>query len=149
VTEVAVHRIAPAQTHDLRRRVLRAGVPHPEVDLAIDHGADALHLGAEVDGRLAGVVSVYDAPAPPGPGGPARQIRLMAVEPELQGRGVGRQLIDEAVADARGRGAVVIWAHARDTALGFYTAMGFRPSGPGFIHEETALPHTTVVMDLG
>ena len=60
--------------------------------------AQATVLVAEVDGRVAGTVAIWPAGSPHGeawlPG--AADLRHLAVDPELQGRGLARPLLDEA-----------------------------------------------------
>ena len=51
-----------------------------------------------------------------------------------------------AVVDAaRNRGAEVLWANGRDTALGFYERIGFRVDGDGFVDDEMHLEHHVVL----
>jgi len=58
---------------------------------------------------------------------------------------VGRALM-RAVADlAKTRGAEILWANGRDTALGFYTSIGFRVAGDGFVDGEMHLGHHVVI----
>jgi GNAT superfamily N-acetyltransferase len=148
VDSITVRHITALETHDLRRRVMRSGGPEAGVDLDADHHVGAWHLGAFVDGRLAGVVSFYPVASPHRPGRVSEQFRMMAVEPEMQGHGVGRALMEAALAQLRSRGVDSVWANARDSALGFYRSLGFEAAGEGFVHQETGLPHTIVVRDL-
>src|SRR5262249_25695345 len=53
-------------------------------------------------------------------------LHAMAVEPELQGGGHGRRLLESIVGTLRTRGADLLWARARPTALGFYQRFGFQ-----------------------
>lgn len=68
------------------------------------------------------------------------QIRSMAVAREFQGRGLGRQMLLGLEALARGRGVERVRLHARESALGFYTAAGYADVGPGQLLFE-AIPH--------
>ena len=45
-------------------------------------------------------------------------------------------------------GARLMWANARDTALGFYAAHGFEAVGDGFVTTDTCLPHHRVLRHL-
>jgi GNAT superfamily N-acetyltransferase len=58
------------------------------------------------------------------------QVRFMAVAPAWQGRGVGQQLLHhlEAVAWQRGYRQLVL--HARETAVPFYTRLGYTVQAP-------------------
>jgi len=76
------------------------------------------------------------------------QLKGMAVDDSLQTTGYGRALIDAGLALARERGAEVVWARARDSALGFYEKCGFISVGDGFIDEPTNMPHHIVMKRL-
>lgn len=71
------------------------------------------------------------------------RLRQMAVLNNLQGKGVGRALMQFAENIARDRGFRKITMHARKTATGFYEKLGYSISGGEF--EEVTLPH--VVME--
>ncbi len=95
---------------------------------------------------VVGVVSLVPQP-PPWPE-PRRSVRLrgMAVDPERRGEGIGRRLVEAAVARLRADHAEVLWANARDTAVGFYERMGWRVVGDGFV--EIGIPHHAMVIEL-
>jgi hypothetical protein len=42
----------------------------------------------------------------------------------------------------------VLWAKARDTAVGFYERLGMHAEGDGYVTPDTGLPHHTVILDL-
>ena len=65
----------------------------------------------------------------------------MAVESSLQGGGVGALLVHEGLTRSWATGVPCVWAAARDTALGFYTRLGFSVEPDGYIDDTTALPH--------
>jgi len=71
------------------------------------------------------------------------RLRQMAVSNNLQGKGIGRALMQFAENIARDRGFRKITMHARKTATGFYEKLGYMISGGEF--EEVTLPH--VVME--
>jgi GNAT superfamily N-acetyltransferase len=146
---VTVARGTAGDTHDLRRRVLRAGTPSADVTFADDDDPATVHLTArDADGRVVGIASLAPRSCPVRSSVAAVQLRGMAVEPELQGAGVGRAVLDAAVEHAHACGAAVLWANARDTAAGFYTRAGFEVAGDGFVTTDTGLPHHVVVLDL-
>ena len=82
------------------------------------------------------------------PGIPAVQLKGMAVEDSVQSSGLGARLIEHGLEHARGLGAHIAWARARDSALYFYERRGFRVVGDGFIDGPTDMPHHIVVIDL-
>jgi predicted GNAT family N-acyltransferase len=71
------------------------------------------------------------------------RLRQMAVLNNLQGKGIGRALMQFAENIARDRGFRTITMHARKSATGFYEKLGYVVSGAEF--EEVTLPH--VVME--
>jgi GNAT superfamily N-acetyltransferase len=71
------------------------------------------------------------------------RLRQMAVLNNLQGKGIGRALMQFAENIARDRGFRRITMHARKTATGFYEKLGYVVNGEEF--EEVTLPH--VVME--
>ena len=133
---------------DLRRRVLRAGTPSTDPCFAEDDRPDTFHLAAVADGRVLGVVTFTSQPLASRPDASAAQLRGMATEPEARGTGAGRVVFEAGVERLRAAGHTVLWAKARDTALGFYERMGMHAEGDGYVTAETGLPHHTVVLDL-
>jgi len=67
------------------------------------------------------------------------RLRQMAVVSGLQGKGIGRVLLQFAENIARDRGYKKITMHARKTALGFYQKLGYKITGDEF--EEVTIPH--------
>lgn len=87
-------------------------------------GRDRLWL-AERDGRLAGSIGIV------GREGGAAQLRWFLVAPEARGRGLGRRLVEEALAFCRAAGyrSVFLWTvNPLTAAARQYTAAGFRPT---------------------
>ncbi len=145
---VEVRAISAGETHDLRARVLRSGTPSTTLTFPQDDLDGTVHLGAFLDGRLVGIGTFFPSPTPLRPDRRAVQLRGMAVEPSLQGTGAGRVLMEDAITRFRHEGVEVLWANARDTALGFYERLGMQVVGDGFVSTETALPHHVVILDL-
>ncbi len=77
---------------------------------------------AELDGRLVGSIGIIGREAG------AAQLRWFLVDPEVRGRGLGRQLLEEALAFCREAGcrSVFLWTVSVLTpAARLYTAAGF------------------------
>ncbi|HZH94243.1 MAG TPA: GNAT family N-acetyltransferase, partial [Flavisolibacter sp.] len=67
------------------------------------------------------------------------RLRQMAVSNDLQGKGIGKALMNFAENLARDRGYKTITMHARDNAIGFYEKMGYKKRGAEF--KEVTIPH--------
>jgi N-acetylglutamate synthase-like GNAT family acetyltransferase len=67
------------------------------------------------------------------------KLRQMAVQDNLQGKGIGASMMNFAELVARDKGFKKLIMHARKSALGFYEKLGFKVTGDEFI--EVTLPH--------
>ena len=67
------------------------------------------------------------------------RLRQMAVLNDLQGKGIGRALMNFAENIARDRGYKILRMHARANAIGFYEKVGYKLRGDQFI--EITIPH--------
>lgn len=143
VREVPLEVVVP-----LRHAVLRAGRPLASATSRNDADPSIRHLAAFAGSELVGVVSQFVEPSRLAPGQRAEHFRGMAVTPTWHGRGVGRALMRAARDLARSRGAEVLWANGRDTALGFYESVGFRVAPDGFVDDVMHLGHHVVIARL-
>lgn len=66
-------------------------------------------------------------------------LRQMAVVEGLQGKGMGRVIMNFAENLARDKGYKMLHMHARKTAVGFYQKLGYQIVGAVF--EEVTIPH--------
>lgn len=139
--------VDPEATYDLRRRVLRAGRADADVRFPEDLVSGTFHLAAAEGDVVVGVASFSPASTPWRPGARAVRVRGMAVEPGRQGKGAGRRLLEAAVARLRHEGVDVLWANARDDALGFYRQLGWQVVGEGFT-AAGGIPHHVALVDL-
>jgi GNAT superfamily N-acetyltransferase len=67
------------------------------------------------------------------------RLRQMAVSGSLQGKGIGRQMMQFAEDVARDYGYRRITMHARNSAIGFYEKLGYEVRGNEFL--EVTVPH--------
>ena len=91
---------------------------------------------AEIDGRLAGSVTLYYPGATRHWPEDWAGIRLLGVHPDYRGRGIGRALMDECVRRCREKGIKTIGLHTSilmDVARRMYEKMGFQRA-PEFDH---------------
>lgn len=67
------------------------------------------------------------------------RLRQMAVQNNLQGKGIGAAMLNFAENVARDMGYKMITMHARSTAVGFYKKAGYKVIGEQFL--ELSIPH--------
>lgn len=67
------------------------------------------------------------------------RLRQMAVQNNLQGKGIGAAMMNFAENIARDNGYKKLIMHARDTAIGFYEKFDYKIVGDEFI--EISIPH--------
>ena len=71
--------------------------------------------------------------------GKCLKLRQMAVQNNLQGKGIGGSMMNFAELVARDKGYKKLIMHARKTALGFYEKLGYKVVGDEFV--EVTIPH--------
>ena len=110
---------------DLRWRVLRAPWDQPRGSEKDDREAESEHLMiVGKDSRPLAIGRLhFNTPA-------EAQVRFMAVDPSIQGRGLGSAILQEFERRARAAGAISIVLNARDDAQRFYQKHGFAVVGP-------------------
>ena len=118
---------------ELRRRILRwpLGLDLTAEDIAKEQ--NEFHLVALQEGRLLAclVLTPLDRQS--------IKMRQVAVEPDLQGRGIGTRLVAFSEDVARQKGFSRMVLHARDTAVPFYLRLNYAIEGEPF--EEVTIPH--------
>ena len=138
--------LSTAQTYPLRLSVLRRDTPTKVVTFSEDDWPGAWHLGVgDETGAIVAISSWVPRACPALDSRRGVQLRGMATAPEVQGTGVGGQLLEAGAQRATEAGFDLLWANARDSALGFYTRHGCSVTGTGFIDATTRLPHHLVV----
>lgn len=123
---LSVCRIRAEDTIDLRHRVMWPDLPRESVILTED--PDALHFGAYLDGVLVGVGSFF-------PDGKAVRLRKLAVDPEVQGHGIARALLEHAFGILVQQGYTNVWCDARVSALSFYRRLAFELDETVFVKQ--------------
>ena len=146
MAELTVVEITAEETHELRLEVLRNDTPTAIVTFAEDDLPGTFHLGVrDTDSQIVAISTwipraLHEEPAV--------QLRGMATAPHVQGRGAGAMLL-EAGCRRAAEIAPLVWARARDSALGFYLHHGFVVDGEGFIDAQTLKPHHLILRRLG
>lgn len=143
--EFHVARVSADQLHELRRRVLRnddAALYQPD---SRDEDETSFHYGGFVGPRLVVSASFFPSASPINSSLVTYQLRYMATDFDVQGRGYGARVLAFAEDDLRALGVEQLWANGRDTALGFYDSVGWlRVEGSQHLSGETSLPHTVI-----
>jgi len=106
----------------------------------LEEEKDNMLIGAFEDDRLLGCCMLVEER----PG--TLRLRQMAVLNDLQGKGIGRALMQFAENLARDHGYKVLMMHARKNALGFYEKMGYKIKSEEF--EEVTIPHHVMEKEL-
>jgi len=142
--EITCRRVAVAEILPLRHRILRAGLPAETARFEGDDEPGTRHYAAAAaDGPLVCLTLMPSA----WEGRPAWQLRGMATDAAMQGKGLGRRLLEAAVAEARrDEPERIFWCNARTTAVGFYERLGWRVVSEIF-EVPTAGPHVKMVRD--
>ncbi|HEX8277691.1 MAG TPA: GNAT family N-acetyltransferase [Segetibacter sp.] len=121
------------QMVELRRQILRKplGLDFSQEDL--EKEKDDLLIAAYEDDQMLGCCILTET-------NPTTvRLRQMAVKAGLQGKGIGRVLMQFAENIARDRGYKKLCMHARKTAAGFYERLGYTVAGEEFT--EVTIPH--------
>jgi energy-coupling factor transporter ATP-binding protein EcfA2 len=140
-----VQRITTEALLPLRMAVLRDGTPSQDPTYRQDTHPGCVHLGIYEDAELVACSSWIPEHWPLDDTLPAIQLKGMAVAKNLQGSGIGAELLSAGITHAEGEGAHYIWARARDSALNFYTQNGFAVFGEQFVDEATGMGHHLVM----
>jgi GNAT superfamily N-acetyltransferase len=147
--ELFVATVDASELHELRRRVLRGDNPLANVDDPRDTEEDSLHVAGFLGDRLVVSSSFYTSTSPTAHELTTYQLRYMATDFDVQGRGYGERVLNTALDILRRRGVQQVWANARDSALGFYSSTGWSVlDGTQHLSHETQLPHTAIVKNL-
>ncbi|HEY6978269.1 MAG TPA: GNAT family N-acetyltransferase [Chitinophagaceae bacterium] len=121
------------QMVDLRYSMLRKPLGLSFSEEELQEEKNNIHIGCFDDDKLEGCCMLV--PKDDG----TIQLRQMAVISGLQGKGIGRVLMQFAENIARDRGFKKLIMHARKTAMGFYEKLGYNKVGNEFL--EVTIPH--------
>jgi len=137
--------LTAADTHSLRRALLRNDTPDDVVEFEGDDLDTTFHLGAVLDEELVTISSWMLRRYPDLPELRGHQLRGMATSPGARGSGAGALVLRGGVQRCADLGSTVVWARARVTALGFYERHGFETHGDEYADLTTGLPHRDIV----
>lgn len=124
----------------LRDEVLRKPLGLEFSDDELEKERQNMHMAAYEDERILGCCMLVEEDPE------TVRLRQMAVVNDVQGKGIGRALMQFAENLARDRGYKRITMHARKNAVGFYEKVGYRKKGKEF--EEITIPHYVMEKEL-
>ncbi|UOQ53228.1 GNAT family N-acetyltransferase [Hymenobacter cellulosivorans] len=120
---VEIRRITPEQTYVLRHAVLWPDKPLDYVK--VENDAAGHHFGAFCGQELVSVISLFVEEK-------QARFRKFATAPEWQKQGIGSQLLQRVIEEARQLGASALWCDARQDAAAFYRRFGMTGEEPVF-----------------
>ena len=121
---------------DILRRPLGLSFTNEE----LEEEKDNLLIGAFEDENILGCCMLVEEKPD------VVKLRQMAVLNVVQGKGIGRALMQFAENLARDHGYKVLTMHARKNAVGFYEKMGYKVKGDEF--HEVSIPHYEMQKEL-
>lgn len=128
------------QMIDLRYQILRKPLGLSFTQQEMEEEKNNIHIGCFDDERLEGCCMLVPVD------NSTIQLRQMAVLSGLQGKGIGKVLMQFAENISRDQGYKKIIMHARKTALGFYEKSGYTKTGNEFL--EVTIPHFVMEKNL-
>ncbi|MDW8300904.1 MAG: GNAT family N-acetyltransferase [Bacteroidia bacterium] len=121
-----IREISAEQTYPLRSEILRWGkVPPEQCANPEDALPGSFHLGYFEGNELVGIASFHVESMPDLPNVNAYRLRGMAVAKNYQNKGIGKKLIQHAIALLKSKNVAYLWCNARTSAMYFYEKMNF------------------------
>jgi len=130
-----VEQIFPSLTWRIRHIAMYPD--HPFDFVKLDNDFDGIHFGIYVDHELTGVVSLFITAE-------VGQFRKLAVLPEAQGKGLGKQLMEYLIDFCKVQKLTKLWCNARVNAKHFYHKLGFHETDQSY----TTAGYDFVIMEL-
>ena len=131
---VTILRITAEETYPVRQPVLRPGRPAAECVFEGDTKATTLHLGALIDGTMAGVASYMNNSHSYFNASVQFQLRGMAVLPEFRNKKIGELLLLQGEKELlKEHHELLLWFNARESAIDFYRKYGYQTKGDLFM----------------
>ena len=121
------------QMLDLRNEILRKPLGLSFHREELDREKDDILIGAFEEDKMLGCCLLTKID------NKTVRLRQMAVQNNLQGKGIGATMMNFAENVARDAGYKHMIMHARNTAVGFYEKLGYKVTGKEFI--EITIPH--------
>ena len=125
---------------DLRYEILRKPLGLTFSDEELEKEKEDILIGAFDDEKLLACCLITREK------GNTCRLRQMAVQNNMQGKGIGATMMNFAENVARDRGFRTMSMHARKSAIGFYEKLGYRVDGDEF--QEVTIPHYVMLKTL-
>lgn len=126
---------------DLRYRVLRAPLGMTRESTVFRFEPACVHHVAVRDGKVVGCVLFHPESATAG------RLLQMAVDPSLQGQGLGAKLVKGIQAELLRRGITHVHLHARADVVPFYEKLGYAAYGERYV--EVGIDHQNMQQTFG
>jgi len=121
--DVIIKEINHESTWKLRNEVL---YPDGKLnEMGMEEDIEGTHFGVFEKDVIVAIISLFFE-------GNSCQFRKFAVDPSMQGKGVGRLLLAHITEYAASKSATILWCNARISAIGFYIKGGFKHTGKFF-----------------
>ena len=129
---IKIQNISSIDTFLVRHPVLRTEKPIESCVFEGDNLPSTKHFGLFVEEKLVGVVSFFKNKNSSFNIKNQFQIRGMAVLPEFQKKGFGKNLVNHCENYVKSANETLIWFNARESAVAFYEKLGYRKVGNPF-----------------
>lgn len=143
-----IQEICSKDTFSVRHPFLRAGKPIESCIFEGDDSSTTVHFGLFINKKLVGVVSVFKKNNLTFLNENQYQIRGMAVLPEFQKKGFGKDLVEYCEDYIKNEKGTLIWFNARENAVPFYEKLDFRKFGNPFTINDIGI-HFLMVKEFG
>jgi predicted GNAT family N-acyltransferase len=112
--------------YDMRYRILREPLGKVRGSERNEGDATGIHFALYENDVLKAIARLDNA------GDTNAQVRFVAVETALQGKGYGRQIMEATEISAKKIGSIKMILHARDYAVDFYLKLGYEIIEPSY-----------------
>lgn len=122
---VEIKYISASETIDLRHLVLRQGRPRKSSHMEGDDLKSTKHIGAFLDSKCIGILSLFLAKTDQLPDVSQYQLRGMAVNPNYRKKNIGKKLVNFSEKELKEMNVEILWCNAREIAVNFYKKLDF------------------------
>lgn len=126
--------------YDLREAILRKPIGLSLANEDLSNDKDDIILAASENGAMIGCLMLTHKDVA------TIKFRQMAVTEAMQGKKIGNLLMLEAEKVSKDKGYKKVVLHARETAAGFYSKLGYTITSPLFT--EVGIPHYVMEKEL-